>query len=48
MRRKVDFMIPVSTVIYIYARLHVLWGFPGGSAVKNPPASAEDAKDIEF
>ena len=23
-----------------------LWGFPGGSAVKNPPASAEDAGDL--
>ena len=46
MRRKVGFMIPVSIVVHIYAHLHVLWGFPGGSVVKNPPASAEDAKDV--
>ena len=22
------------------------WGFPGGSVVKNPPANAEDARDM--
>ena len=46
MRRKVDFIIPVCIVIYINAHLHVLWGFPGGSVVRNTPASAEDAKDM--
>ena len=23
-----------------------IWGFPGGSAVKNPPANAGDARDV--
>ena len=22
------------------------WGFPGGSVVKNPPANAEDTRDV--
>ena len=29
----------------VYPEMLLLWGFPGGSAVKNPPASAGDEKD---
>ena len=25
-----------------------LWGFPGGTVVKNPPANAEDTKDMSL
>ena len=27
-------------------RVFVFWGFPGGTVVKNPPASARDARDV--
>ena len=25
----------------------LLWGFPGGSVVKNPPAHAGDTRDVD-
>ena len=25
---------------------NVMWGFPGGAVVKNPPANAGDARDV--
>ena len=31
--------------IYVHC-IYRVWGFPGGSVVKNPPAKAEDAGDV--
>jgi len=31
--------------IYVYKQTRIILGFPGGALVKNPPASAGDARD---
>jgi len=32
-------------VVYIY--VYCVQGFPGGTVIKNPPANAEDARDMD-
>ena len=32
-------------IIYIYIYINKKWGFPGSSAVKNPPANSEGTRD---
>ena len=35
--------IPLNKLITVISKVAVeVWGFPGGSAVRNPPASVED------
>ena len=35
--------------IYVFFQVYLyLWGFPGDSVRKNPPASAGDAEDVGF
>ena len=34
------------TIDYIYVDISRLWGFPGGSVVKNSPVNAGDARDV--
>ena len=35
-----------SLVIYFILTISSVWGFPGGSVVKNPPASVGDTADV--
>ena len=32
--------------VFIDVYVSLLWGFPGGSVVKNPPANAENTDDV--
>ena len=49
--RKATLLSGSDTVLYpnqshIYVQTWMLRGFPGGAVVKNPPANAEDARDV--
>ena len=41
--------LKMQTYLLLYITFNLkctyLWGFPGGTEVKNPPANAEDARD---
>ena len=40
------FLIYQSYLIIIFYQLDLIMGFPGGSAVRNPPANAGDMRDM--
>ena len=41
----VGFLVRVFSLTCLLIGYRVLWGFPGYAVVKNPPASAGDARD---
>ena len=40
------FLMWTILIVFIEFVTILLWGFPGGTVVKNPPANAGDTKDM--